>query len=62
LKKLVWKDCEMSLQYFEEKKYYYQNVFLYLYCNIVCKNIVCDMGLTEAKDRISQLNNEKYSQ
>jgi len=34
---------KMSLQYFEEKKYFYQNVFLSLYLNIVCKNVVCDM-------------------
>jgi len=36
----------MSLQYFEEEKYFYQNVFLTFYLNIVCKNIVCDVGLT----------------
>jgi len=28
-----------------KKIYFYQNVFLSFYCNIVCKNIVCDMGL-----------------
>jgi len=36
----------MSLQYFEEKiSFFYQNVYLSFYLNIVCKNIVCDVGL-----------------
>jgi len=35
----------MSVQYFEERKTFYQNVFLPFYCNIVCKNIVCDVAL-----------------
>jgi len=34
---LVWKYLKMSLQYFKEK--------ISFYLNIVCKNIVCDLGL-----------------
>ncbi len=43
---LVWKYFKMYLQYFEEKIYFYQNVLLYFYINIVCKNILYDVALT----------------
>jgi len=46
----------MTLQYFEGKKYWIKNVFfifllqdlllLIFYLNVVCKNIVCDVGPT----------------
>jgi len=39
----------MSLQYFDEKIYFYKDVFLFFYLNIVCKNIVCDVGLRKEK-------------
>ncbi len=36
----------MSQQYFEEKKIFFIKMsFLSFYLNIVCKNIVCDVGL-----------------
>ncbi len=34
---VVWKDFEMQIQYFDKKMSFYQN--------IVCENILCDMGL-----------------
>jgi len=36
----------MSLQYFEEKKNFFEISF---YLNIVCKNIVCDVSLRRIK-------------
>ncbi len=43
---------KMPLQYFEGI-FYYQNVFLSFYHNIVCKNIVCWRGLYSASHCIT---------
>ncbi len=44
---LVWKYFKMSLQYFKEKNIFLTKcLFIFIsQCNIVCKNIVCDVGL-----------------
>ncbi len=36
----------MRLFFGSEEVYFYLNAFLSFYRNIVCKNIVCDVGLT----------------
>jgi len=46
----------MSMQYFEEKICFYQNVFLSFYLNIMLKNILCDVGLKGIKDTKKCLN------
>ncbi len=45
----------MSLQYFEEKISFYQNIFLsfYLFISILwAKNIECDVGLNKIQDKL----------
>jgi hypothetical protein len=44
----------MSLQYFEEKKDIFK-IVLSFYLKIVCKNIVCDEGLTLTPSYIFEL-------
>jgi len=48
----------MSLQYFEEKKIFLSKSF---YLNIVCKNIVCDVGLKEKKNRLKTFDLSQLS-
>jgi len=50
----------MTLLYFEGKKPFYQNVFFNL--NIVCKNIVCDVGLKEKKKLMNLTSNERLEE
>jgi hypothetical protein len=38
----IWK-CHYNI--LKKKISFYQNVFLSFYLNVVCKNIVCDVGL-----------------
>jgi len=40
------KILKMSLQYFDDN-FFYQNVFLSFYFNIVCKTIVCGVGFND---------------
>ncbi len=39
----------------KKKICFYQNVFLSLYLNILCKNIACDVGLTLEKINLDKI-------